>query len=530
MSLILLSGNAEAGKSTMAKYIVENYDNYIEFALGDKLKELTFELLKLFNISINSIEDLYNVELKKKYRKYLQQIGTECCRKVFGDNFWCEMLSKDINEIIINKGKNIIISDIRFINEYQYFMEHYQNIINVHSVMIKRFNSNDLTSEQKCHISESQIDKIQCDYVIENDMTNKFFNDIDNIMKKINMNVNVTDDELMLIESNNADSCVNEMSENPKINLNSELTTHNKYMKLVNEEQKITSNDEVKTQKPDSTSMHYSSYELGRIGESDVLKIIEKIRPAFDTKLVSSTGHFADIHSIDLNNNIKYIFEIKHKISVTKDDVSKFEHDMENIQNLDHSPNKIFGIFISLNSNTIPSIGNMAISRNKIYLTRNYYSESILDLIFRLIETYFGVLNNINDAETKTKNIKYEISPNVLELLVKLRSEYATLTREMEIYTNMKNNTEQNLISIQELIGKLILKEQFIKFINNEFADILPELNDDLVSNEENKMKEYIQLHAKKSIKKKDLLSLFPTMRTKIASMKLEDLITEYKK
>ena len=528
MSLILLSGNAEAGKSTMAKYIVENYDNYIEFALGDKLKELTFELLKLFNISINSIEDLYDVELKKKYRKYLQQIGTECCRKVFGDNFWCEMLSKDINEIVINKGKNIIISDVRFINEHQYFIKHYQNIIDVHSVMIKRFNSNDLTSEQKCHISESQIDKIQCNYVIENDMTNKFFNDIDDIMKKIDMNVNAADDELASTENNNTDSYVDKMNENPKISLNSRLTTHNKHAKLVNEDQKPTSTIEVKDQKPTSTLTQYSSYELGRIGESDVLKIIGKIRPAFDTKLVSSTGHLADIHSIDLNNNIKYIFEIKRKISVTKDDVNKFEHDMENIQNFDHLPNKIIGIFISLNSDTIPSIGNISVSRNKIYLTRNYFSESILDLIFRLIETYFGVLNNIND--TKTKNIKYEISPNVLELLVKLRSEYATLNREMEIYTNMKNNTEQNLISIQELIGKLILKEQFIKFINNEFADILPELNDDLVSNEENKMKEYIQLHAKKSIKKKDLLSLFPTMRTKIASTKLEDLIAEYKK
>ena len=529
MSLILLSGNAEAGKSTMAKYIVENYDNYIEFALGDKLKELAFELLKLFNISINSIEDLYDVELKKKYRKYLQQIGTECCRKVFGNNFWCEMLSKDINEIVINKGKNIIISDVRFINEHQYFIKRYENIINVHSVMIKRFNnSNDLTSEQKCHISESQIDKIQCDYVIENDMTNKFFDDIDNIMKKINMDINAASDELMSTENNNTDSYVNKMNENSKVSLNSRLTTHNKHAKLVNEDQKPTSTIEVKDQKPTSTLMQYSSYEFGRIGESDVLKIIEKIRPAFDTKLVSSTGHFADIHSIDLNNNIKYIFEIKRKISVTKDDVNKFEHDMENIQNFDHSLNKIIGIFISLNSDTIPSIGNIFISRNKIYLTRNYFSESILDLIFRLIETYFGVLNNINN--TKTKNVKYEISPNVLELLVKLRSEYATLTREMEIYTNMKNNTEQNLISIQELIGKLILKEQFIKFINNEFADILPELNDDLVSNEENKMKEYIQLHAKKSIKKKDLLSLFPTIRTKIASTKLEDLIAEYKK
>ena len=88
MTLLLLSGNAEAGKSTMAKYLLNKYDNYIEYALSDKLKQLTFELLKLFDVSINSIDDLYNVETKKNYRKYLQLIGTECCRKVFGDDFW----------------------------------------------------------------------------------------------------------------------------------------------------------------------------------------------------------------------------------------------------------------------------------------------------------------------------------------------------------------------------------------------------------------------------------------------------------
>lgn len=538
MTLILLTGNAEAGKSTLANYLIENYDNYVEYALGDKLKSLTFELLKLFGVSITSIEDLYNVELKKKYRKYLQQIGTECCRKVFGDDFWCEMLNKDINESI-NEGKNIIISDVRFLNEQNYFEKHYQNEVNMYSIMIKRLDNNDLTMEQKNHISESQINKIKCDYVIENDMTNKFFNDIDNVIKKISKNKDknkltsiknkLSDSNISVCDLDNPpsynkfNSQINDnaeskshskMNETPKTNSSyNESIIYNEFVDSTSKEQKL-------------TPTRYSSYELGRIGEYDVLKIIEKLRPAFDTKLVSSTGHLADIHSIDYNNNIKYIFEIKHKLTITKDDVNKFERDIENIQNLEHSPNKVIGIFISLNSDIIPSIGNLSMSRDKIYLTKKYFSENTLDLIFRLIETYFSALNNINE----TKNVKYEIPSNVIELLVKLRSEYALLTREMEIYTNMKHNTEQNLNSIQELIGKLILKEQFIKFINNEFSDILPELNDSLISNEENKMIEYIQSHAKKSIKKKELLSLFPTMRTKIASMKLDDLIAEYKK
>ena len=166
----------------------------------------------------------------------------------------------------------------------------------------------------------------------------------------------------------------------------------------------------------------------------------------------------------------------------------------------------------------------MKIFSDKIYLTRNYFSENSLDLIFRLIETYSLLI----EGHEKT-NVHYEISSNVLELVAKLRAEYVNLTKEMEMYLNMKNNTEQNLLYIQELIGRLVLKEQFIKFINTEFSDILPTINDDLISKQENDMRAYIQSTSKKSIKKKDLLNRFPALSTKIGSMKINDLINEYK-
>ena len=214
-------------------------------------------------------------------------------------------------------------------------------------------------------------------------------------------------------------------------------------------------------------------------------------------------------------------------MKITKEDVNKFVRDIENIQKSESLQYRVIGFFISLNSDVIPSIGNLSISRDKIYITRNYFSENMLNLIFQFVETYISIYNEI--PESNTTHVKYELSSNVLELLVKLRSEYASLTKEMELYTQMKINTEQNLNSIYELMSKATLKEQFIRFINNEFSDVLPEIKEDISSNEEYKLREYIQSHKKKSIKKRDLIKLFPTMMTKISSMTLNDILAEYK-
>ena len=113
--IILVTGKTGAGKTTFAdKLIIEN-PSFKLFSLADKLKDLTFELLKLFKVGIKDISFLYT-DSKKNYRKYLQNIGTDCCRKVFGDDFWCEMLKPKIDKAL-KKNKNIVISDIRYRNE-----------------------------------------------------------------------------------------------------------------------------------------------------------------------------------------------------------------------------------------------------------------------------------------------------------------------------------------------------------------------------------------------------------------------------
>ena len=568
MSIILVTGKSGSGKSTLSKYIVDNYDSYIEVALADKLKQLTFKLLQLFDVKIDSIDDLYNVNTKNKYRKYLQNIGTECCRDVFGDDFWCDMLKLDLS-------KNIIISDIRYANEMNYFMNKYSDHDIISIKVVKKNSSTTFNN----HSSELDIDQLQTDFTIENDFTDSFFKKIDDtlndylIRKLVNsfekqgpvqsltqsltqsLAKESTQEPMQGLTQSLTQSLAKESTQEPMQGLtqglakgltqssiqestqglvkdtvrdNDEALTQSLTQDFSKDEardltQDFSENEQVHDKDNETYKLQYSSYSLGRIGENDVWEIIERIRPEYETTIVSSTGHLADIHSIDYNNNIKYIIEIKLKQQITKEDVNKFDRDLENAKHSETSL-KIIGLFISLNSDKIPSIGSMKIFSDKIYLTRNYFSENSLHLIFRLIETYSVLI----EGHEKT-NVHYEISSNVLELVAKLRAEYVNLTKEMEMYLNMKNNTEQNLLCIQELIGRLVLKEQFIKFINTEFSDILPTINDDLISKQENDMRAYIQSTSKKSIKKKDLLNRFPALSTKIGSMKINDLINEYK-
>ena len=134
---ILVAGRTGAGKTTFAEAFTglsvgyeegSEDDKFGVYAIADNLKFLTVNLFKVFKDENISIYDLDNNNTKEKYRNYLQQIGTECCRKCFGDNFWCEMLDKEIEETI-NSGRSVVISDIRYQNEIDYFKKKY-SIIN----------------------------------------------------------------------------------------------------------------------------------------------------------------------------------------------------------------------------------------------------------------------------------------------------------------------------------------------------------------------------------------------------------------
>ena len=176
---ILVAGRTGVGKTTFAEAFTglsvgyeegSEDDKFGVYAIADNLKFLTVNLFKVFKDENISIYDLDNNNTKEKYRNYLQQIGTECCRKCFGDNFWCEMLDKEIEETI-NSGRSVVISDIRYQNEIDYFKKKYSNH-KFYVIKIER-------DGNICSKHSSDVVHVDADIIIKND------GDLDEFYEKI---------------------------------------------------------------------------------------------------------------------------------------------------------------------------------------------------------------------------------------------------------------------------------------------------------------------------------------------------------
>ena len=180
-AIILLSGAKGAGKSTVSSMIKAMYPDAAELALADKLKEVCAQVFQIskekffqpdlkevplenpvtLNIfQIKAILEAYSLEgtaaNMKAYagkvftnpRQILQYVGSELLRSK-EPSIHCLLLTKSI-------GTNgvYIISDIRFMNELQFFKSNYGK--DCHSFFVHRSIA-ELASSLDGHVSERGI-------------------------------------------------------------------------------------------------------------------------------------------------------------------------------------------------------------------------------------------------------------------------------------------------------------------------------------------------------------------------------------
>ena len=233
--IIGITGYAGSGKSTMAKYLVDNY-GFERIPLAHSLKELVrdkfgvihpkdfeyyykegisqpthvnqsqvFELLlseldsslmKRVDNNPDLKETLYLVAIKisnainnylisdtdeergKWARKVYQLIGTDFYRTI-DENFW---ISRLIDRIENSKIDRVVIDDVRFPNEVHILKERYGDDFKLFCIK----NNVNIDKVALTHESEKYVPELcmNSDIRIENNMVDEFFTLIDSVLKE----------------------------------------------------------------------------------------------------------------------------------------------------------------------------------------------------------------------------------------------------------------------------------------------------------------------------------------------------------
>lgn len=180
MSIVCVCGLRRSGKDTIAN-ILKNDHGYKVVKIAGLLKDM---LKTVFNFTDEQLEGDLKEELDPRWgvtpRKVMQFMGTEVMQfKIqellpdIGRMFWTRAFIE--RYLPANNTDNLVISDIRFLHEYEELKKHTNNI-RVIRVLRQGCNLDD-------HASEKEYLKIPVDNIIENDGT------IEDLREKVNSSI-----------------------------------------------------------------------------------------------------------------------------------------------------------------------------------------------------------------------------------------------------------------------------------------------------------------------------------------------------
>ena len=156
-TIIFISGKAQAGKTTTAYLMQKNIE-----ANGKCAVIINYaDLLKY----ICSAYFYWDGKKNDEGRQLLQEIGTDIVRNNDPD-FWVDFVKRFVS-VFEGSWDYVIIGDCRFKNEISWAKE--PGVGGIHLRVVRPGYDNGLTDEQKRHISETDLDDVDPDYLLIND-------------------------------------------------------------------------------------------------------------------------------------------------------------------------------------------------------------------------------------------------------------------------------------------------------------------------------------------------------------------------
>lgn len=171
--IIGLSGYAQSGKDTVAKYLLEKY-NYKRVAFADNIRSFLYDINpRIGGIRLQELVDRDGWDTAKvipEVRRLLQDVGVSA-RTHFGESFWVDQAMRKIITT------DVVITDVRFKNEAQMIRNNGGQIWRVIRPGITAVND---------HISEHDMSDWDFDFDLYNDSSLlNLHDDIDILMEDV---------------------------------------------------------------------------------------------------------------------------------------------------------------------------------------------------------------------------------------------------------------------------------------------------------------------------------------------------------
>ena len=169
MRLFLVAGKAGSGKNEVAIFIKEILKNTVITSFSKYIKLFTLELTD------------WDGDDSNKPREFLQNMGDKL--RAIDEDFLTKRILEDI-EVYKREGiSNVVISDVRLVNEIEFF----KKIKDIEVVTI-RVNSDtsrrNLTNDEKHHITEIELDNYNgFDYTVKNQFNDNLKEEIIKILE-----------------------------------------------------------------------------------------------------------------------------------------------------------------------------------------------------------------------------------------------------------------------------------------------------------------------------------------------------------